>query len=57
MASEVAPGAEGKGQAHGADGQGERGREQSQRVLGEACCEEGWLLKTVVGHQGLEQGQ
>lgn len=24
---------------------------------GEACCEEGWLLKTVVGHQGLEQGQ
>lgn len=25
--------------------------------LGEACCEEGWLLKTGVGHQGLEQGQ
>ncbi|KAK7828465.1 hypothetical protein U0070_008974, partial [Myodes glareolus] len=24
---------------------------------GEACCEEGWLLKTVVGHQGFEQGQ
>lgn len=24
---------------------------------GEASCEEGWLLKTGVGHQGLEQGQ
>lgn len=24
---------------------------------GEACCEEGWVLKTGVGHEGLEQGQ